>query len=105
MELPGSNYGHRYVLHTVKKRDEAAAGYPKTLPPYSDNDFENADWPNGYRDIDPFESYRQVFNGALSMFEILNLFLVVDKIRVTAILQIWYYINCLPVPMAGIHMV
>ena len=46
MELPGSNYGHRYVLHTVKKRDEAAAGYPKTLPPYSDNDFENADWPN-----------------------------------------------------------
>ena len=70
MELPGSNYGHRYVLHTVKKRDEAAAGYPKTLPPYSDNDFENADWPNGYRDIDPFESYRQVFNGALSMFDI-----------------------------------
>lgn len=69
MELPGSNYGHRYVLHTVKKRDEAAAGYPKTLPPYSDNDFENADWPNGYRDIDPFESYRQVFNGALSMFD------------------------------------
>ena len=69
MELPGSNYGHRYVLHTVKKRDEAAAGYPKTLPPYSDKDFENADWPNGYRDIDPFESYRQVFNGALSMFD------------------------------------
>lgn len=69
MELPGSNYGHRYVLHTVKKRDEPAAGYPKTLPPYSDNDFENADWPNGYRDIDPFESYRQVFNGALSMFD------------------------------------
>ena len=69
MELPGSNYGHRYVFHTVKKRDEAAAGYPTTLPPYSDYDFENADWPIGYRYIDPFESYRQVFNGALSMFD------------------------------------
>lgn len=105
MELPGSNYGHRYVLHTVKKRDEAAAGYPKTLPPYSDNDFENADWPNGYRDIDPLNPIDKFLMEPCLCLIILNLFLVVDKIRVTAILQIWYYINCLPVPMAGIHMV
>lgn len=66
---PGNQLWTPLCVTHCEKRDEAAAGYPKTLPPYSDNDFENADWPNGYRDIDPFESYRQVFNGTLSMFD------------------------------------
>ena len=31
--------------------------------------FSTKSWPNGYKDIDPFESYRSVFNGELSTVE------------------------------------
>lgn len=59
----------KYKLHTVLARTEGVAGYPKTAPPFKDGDFSEKDWPEGYRNIDPFESYRQVFNGTLQMFD------------------------------------
>lgn len=39
---------------------------PKTIvPPYHPR-YSDASFPNGWKDIDPFESYRQLFNGALT---------------------------------------
>lgn len=59
-----------YKLYTAKASTQDAPGYPKTIPPYKDGDFSEKDWTEGgYRDIDPFESYRQIFNGTLSMYD------------------------------------
>lgn len=38
---------------------------PTIVPPY-DPVFSNEDWPNGWRNIDPFKSYRDLFNGAVA---------------------------------------
>ena len=70
MELQGSNNGHRYELYHVTGHDDTAPGYPATVPPYKDGDFSEKTWDEGgYSDIDPYESYRSVFNGTLSMGE------------------------------------
>lgn len=53
-----------YQLHVVAPRTVAAAGYPVTVEPYYDGDFSEQNWPNGYADIDPYESYRSLFNGS-----------------------------------------
>ena len=39
--------------------------HPSTLPPQPDpyGNFDQQDWPNGYRNIDPFNSYRHLFDG------------------------------------------
>lgn len=58
-----------YNLYVAYKRTEGFDGYPVTLPPYDDGNFSTKSWPNGYKDIDPFESYRSVFNGELSTVE------------------------------------
>lgn len=39
---------------------------PKTIVPPFHPKYSNASFPNGWQDIDPFESYRQLFNGALT---------------------------------------
>ncbi|WP_370445232.1 hypothetical protein [Bacteroides ovatus] len=40
------------------------------LPPYQDGDFSTKTWnEGGYSDIDPYESYRAVFNGSLAMYQ------------------------------------
>ena len=56
-------------MYVAYKRTEGFDGYPVTLPPYEDGNFSTKSWPNGYKDIDPFESYRSVFNGELSTVE------------------------------------
>lgn len=69
MELPGNHNSHRYDLYHAGIRDndnDKDLGFPKTLAPYDDGDFANKNWPNGYKDIDPFESYRAIFNGQVS---------------------------------------
>lgn len=58
-----------YNLYVAYIRENAAVGYPITLPPYDDGNFCNKIWPDGYKDIDPYESYRSVFNGELSAVE------------------------------------
>jgi hypothetical protein len=70
MELPGSNNGRRYQLY-VKSRTTSGGTeeYPETIEPYKDGNFSEKSWPYGYADIDPFESYRSVFNGELSASE------------------------------------
>lgn len=58
-----------YELYVAYAREKGIVGYPATLPPYDDGNFCNKNWPDGYKDIDPFESYRSVFNGELSASE------------------------------------
>jgi hypothetical protein len=77
-----------YELYTVPKRNDPGDGpkvnstvnssstltnspwmtypyyhYPATLAPPYHSEHSGQDFPNGWRDIDPFESYRQIFNG------------------------------------------
>lgn len=64
MEL-GAGYE---LYHTgVNTTDNKQGGYPKTITPPDDNDFSNANWPNGWADIDPYLSYRDLFNGAVGL--------------------------------------
>ncbi|MDR0687515.1 MAG: RagB/SusD family nutrient uptake outer membrane protein [Prevotellaceae bacterium] len=69
-----------YELYTVPVRHEPGDGtktgltnspwmtypyyyYPATLAPPHHAEYSTRDFPDGWRDIDPFESYRQLFNG------------------------------------------
>jgi hypothetical protein len=74
-----------YELHTVSRKSVGGGGnvsgqfgggptysywaYPPTIdPPHDKNDeFWTADFPNGWANIDPFESYRQIFNGDMGV--------------------------------------
>lgn len=47
--------------------DNKAGGYPVTVKPFQDGDFSEKDWPEGYRDIDPYISYRDLFNGVVGL--------------------------------------
>lgn len=55
----------RYELYTANYRSTGTVQYPATIIPPYDNEFSNNNWPNGWANIDPFESYRAVFNGTL----------------------------------------
>lgn len=63
MKLEG---GTRYELYHKSATQQAGVGYLPTLPPYDDGNFVNKDWPEGYKNIDPYESYRSLFNGSLN---------------------------------------
>ena len=56
-----------YELHTVSAQSTGGPldAIPATITPFNDNNFSTKAWPDGYADIDPLESYRQVFNGEL----------------------------------------
>ncbi|MEA5129619.1 MAG: RagB/SusD family nutrient uptake outer membrane protein [Proteiniphilum sp.] len=58
-----------YQLYAFYKRVSGDLAYPETITPYDDGDFSKKNWPEGYADIDPFESYRSVFNGELTATE------------------------------------
>ena len=56
-----------YELHTVNAQGGGGTlDTPATIAPYEDGNFSEREWPNGYKGLDPFESYRQVFNGELA---------------------------------------
>ena len=52
-----------YDLYTVSYRTSGTVAYPATIDPPYDPEFSEQDWPNGWANIDPFESYRSLFNG------------------------------------------
>ena len=59
-----------YKIHTVGIRKTAEdTSYPTTIIPPKCEPYSSQNFPNGWADIDPFESYRSVFNGELSMAE------------------------------------
>jgi hypothetical protein len=45
--------------------DDQSATQPKTIIPPYDARYSNSGFPLGWKDIDPFQSYSQLFNGAL----------------------------------------
>ncbi|WP_303015148.1 RagB/SusD family nutrient uptake outer membrane protein [uncultured Bacteroides sp.] len=55
-----------YDLYHAGIRTTASTGYPKTIAPPKDGDFSEHNWPDGWKDIDPYESYRSLFNGELA---------------------------------------
>lgn len=57
-----------YQIYTAKRRTTGNAAYPATIVPYDDKEFSTKNWPDGYADIDPFESYRSTFNGELNAY-------------------------------------
>lgn len=55
---------NRYHLYVAPFRTEDVNhGYPATIVPPRNSEFSDKNWPEGWKDIDPFESYRSLFNG------------------------------------------
>ena len=62
---------HQYSLYVAKTRTQTTdeIAYPKTIKPPFDDQFSYDNWPDGWADIDPFESYRSLFNGTIPLTE------------------------------------
>ena len=58
-----------YDLYHVPASNSASDGYPVTVTPYDDGNFSTKGWPDGYADIDPMQSYRQLFDGDVTPVE------------------------------------
>ncbi|MDO5570380.1 MAG: RagB/SusD family nutrient uptake outer membrane protein [Bacteroidales bacterium] len=52
-----------YSLYVSSFRQSGTVTYPATITPPADGNFSEKDWPNGWKNIDPFESYRALFDG------------------------------------------
>jgi len=56
-----------YELYTADRRTTDSPAEPATInPPYHEV-YSNTNYPEGWKDIDPFESYRSVFNGQIDI--------------------------------------
>ena len=53
----------QYSLQVSYYKNTGDEAYPATIAPPYDPNFSDQDWPNGWKNIDPFESYRSLFNG------------------------------------------
>ncbi len=59
----------KYQIHVSYRRAYSSLAYPATITPPDDNGtFHSNLWPNGWEDIDPFESYRSLFDGAVNIY-------------------------------------
>ena len=54
-----------YKLYTASYKTKGDDVYPATIAPPYHAEYSTKDFPDGWADIDPFESYRAVFNGDL----------------------------------------
>lgn len=54
-----------YKLYTAPFKNKGNDAYPATITPPDHPIYSKQKFPNGWSDIDPFESYRAVFNGDL----------------------------------------
>ncbi len=54
-----------YRIYVVDKRLQGTADYPATIVPPHHPEYSNKSFPAGWANIDPFESYRSLFNGDL----------------------------------------
>lgn len=55
-----------YKIYTTPVKTSGSAIDPATITPPNDGNFSEKNWPEGWANIDPFRSYRQVFDGTLS---------------------------------------
>lgn len=56
----------KYQIYVAHYRDFGNNDFPKTIVPPYHPEFSDKDWPSGWRNIDPFASYRALFDGELS---------------------------------------
>ncbi len=58
------------LYHAGRRTGVTDIAYPNTLDPQPDpiSQFDTKDWPDGYKNIDPFESYRSLFNGTVPAY-------------------------------------
>lgn len=67
MELPGNNNGYCYDLYHVSKSNSDTGPHdrPTIVPsaPKEGPDFSTKNWPEGWANIDPIKSYRNLFDG------------------------------------------
>ncbi|MBZ4191331.1 RagB/SusD family nutrient uptake outer membrane protein [Niabella beijingensis] len=54
-----------YKLYTAALKTRGTTDYPATIVPPYHPDYSEKNFPDGWADIDPFESYRSLFNGEL----------------------------------------
>lgn len=54
-----------YKLYTTNYQDKGDDAYPATIRPPYHPVYSNKNFPDGWADIDPFASYRSIFNGDL----------------------------------------
>ncbi len=55
-----------YGIHVAYFNSNAGdIAYPATIAPPHNDEFSNASWPNGWQNIDPFQSYRELFDGSI----------------------------------------
>ena len=54
-----------YKLYTAVSKTRGTTDYPATIPPPHHAEYSEKNFPDGWADIDPFESYRSLFNGEL----------------------------------------
>ena len=55
-----------YQLYIEPYNDVATDDRPVTVTPPYDEDFSDKNWPDGWKNIDPYLSYRNLFNGVAS---------------------------------------
>lgn len=54
-----------YKLYTADRKIKGTESYPVTIIPPYHREYSNRNFPDGWANIDPFESYRALFNGDL----------------------------------------
>ncbi|MGX5689793.1 RagB/SusD family nutrient uptake outer membrane protein [Arcticibacter tournemirensis] len=54
-----------YKLYVADKKIKGTTDYPATIVPPHHPEYSNKNFPEGWANIDPFESYRALFNGDL----------------------------------------
>lgn len=60
----------KYELYVAYKKESGDIAYPSTVTPPDDNGtFHSNPWPNGWNNIDPFQSYRAIFNGEVDIHQ------------------------------------
>lgn len=60
---------NQYQLYTTVFKESGTNAFPATITPPHNDDFSDKDWPDGWKNIDPFESYRSLFNGSTGVFD------------------------------------
>ncbi|MGJ1311867.1 RagB/SusD family nutrient uptake outer membrane protein [Sphingobacterium multivorum] len=58
-----------YRLYTSSRQSKGTSAYPATIAPPYHAEYSTRNFPEGWADIDPFESYRALFNGDLYAYE------------------------------------
>lgn len=78
-----------YKLYTTGINTVNTGAFPATIAPPHHDVYSNEDFPNGWANIDPYESYRALFNGTVSSVDNPELILLEGRTSVVNALRIW----------------